>query len=99
MQQVLRDLIANVLGKTNHGLHQSGDSSQIQLHQAQLSQDALTGHQLGSQTNQEAQHCQTTVPVFSELGETEFCLLLFSLDANLFCFKGVWNCFVPVNIC
>jgi hypothetical protein len=39
--------------------------------QADLGKDALTGEQLGRQTNHEAEHRQATIPGFGESHETE----------------------------
>jgi hypothetical protein len=39
--------------------------------QADLSEDALTGEQLGAQTDHEAQHGQAAIPGFGEGNETE----------------------------
>jgi hypothetical protein len=39
--------------------------------QADLSEDTLTGEQLGAQTDHEAQHGQAAIPGFSEGNETE----------------------------
>lgn len=47
------------------------------LHDAELRQNALTGHQFDDQTDGKSKHGQATVPSFSECGEAEFVFLRF----------------------
>ena len=42
--------------------------------EADLGQDALAGQQLGSETDDEAEHGQTAIPGFSELREAKLCV-------------------------
>ena len=43
--------------------------------EANLGKNSLTGQKFGSEADNEAHHCQTTIPLLSEGGEAEFCVV------------------------
>ena len=43
--------------------------------EADLGQDALAGQELGAETDHEAHHGEPTIPLLSEGGEAEFCVV------------------------
>ena len=61
-----RRLIREFLEIKTPGINPSQESAQ-----ADLGQDALAGQELGAQTDDEAEHGQTTIPGLSEIDKTE----------------------------
>ena len=43
--------------------------------EANLGKNSLTGQKFGSEADNEAHHCQSTIPLLSEGGEAEFCVV------------------------
>ena len=43
--------------------------------EANLGKNSLTSQKLGAETDHEAHHCKTAVPLLSEGGETKFCVV------------------------